>query len=282
MKKVPDWEWEINNSTSWLGVNRKELFIYKDLLIRLTRKEFLGTYQQTLLGPFWIFLQPVLTVLTFVLVFNKVIGISTNDTPPLLYNLIGITLWNLFADIFLNVAKTFTQNAQIFNKVYFPRIIAAFSALLLQVVMFAIQFILLLCVYAYFITTTQVHFALVGFFCFLQPIITVGLMAFGGGLIFAVLTAKYRDLTALIQLVIRLLMFLCPVFYQLSNVPASIKWVVKLNPLSPQFELFRYAFLGTGDVVFTDLLYSSLVTVILLVSGFLLFNKMNEHLTDVL
>src|SRR4051812_35466569 len=117
MEEKIKWGWEINNKTSWLGVSLKELYHYKDLLLRLVRKEFLSSYQQTLLGPFWVLLQPLLTVLTSLLIFHGVIGVSTEGVPPLLYYLAGITIWNLFSDIFLGTSVTFTQNAQVFNKV---------------------------------------------------------------------------------------------------------------------------------------------------------------------
>ena len=120
MLKKEHWDWEIYPTTSWLGVSVKELFSYKDLLIRLVRKEFLSTYQQTLLGPFWVLLRPLLTVLTYVLVFNKVIGVSTQGIPSFLYYLVGITLWNLFSELFLAIAKTYSTNIGVLRKVHFP------------------------------------------------------------------------------------------------------------------------------------------------------------------
>src|ERR1700754_4686976 len=150
------WQWEINKKTSWLGVSLKELYHYKDLLFRLVRKEFLSSYQQTLLGPFWVLLQPILTVLTSILIFHRIIGVSTQGIPPLLYYLAGITLWTLFSDIFQNTSVTFTQNVQVFNKVYFPRIIVPLSVVLLSALRFVIQLLLFFAALIYYYITGEV------------------------------------------------------------------------------------------------------------------------------
>ncbi len=277
-----NWEWEIKPETSWRNISLVELYSYKDLLLQLTRKEFLGLYQQTLLGPFWALIRPLLTVLTYVVVFNKVIGIPTGGVPPFLFNLIGITLWNLFSEIFLQTSNTFTQNAEIFSKVYFPRIIVALSTLWLQLILFGIQLLLLFAVYLFCFFTGQVDFnAGQGLLIFPVIAITAGI-GFGGGLIFSVLTAKYRDLLSLIQVVIRLLMFISPVFYALSMVPQKFQWLANINPLSALFEYFRFAFLGIGSVNEIQLLYSIGFMVVIVFFGIMLFNKMSDKLIDIL
>jgi lipopolysaccharide transport system permease protein len=242
----------------------------------------LGSYQQTLLGPFWVLLQPLLTTLIYVLVFNTVIGISTGDTPPMLFNLIGITLWNLFSEVFLNTAKTFTQNVEVFSKIYFPRVIVALSGLWLQIILFGVQMLFLFSMYLFFWLTGQINVSLVHLWMIFPAIITVAGIAFGAGLVFSVFTAKYRDLMALIQLLIRLLMFVCPIFYSMSMVPQKVRWLVNLNPLSVQFEIFRYAFLGKGTFTAVEVLYSTGFMLALVVFGVLLFNKMSDKLMDVI
>lgn len=276
------WDWEINSKSTWLGVELSEIYAYRGLLFRLTRKDFLSAYHQTLLGPFWVLIQPLLTVITYVLVFNKVIGISTHGVPPFLFNLIGITLWNLFSEVFLNTAKSFSQNAAIFNKVYFPRIIVALSALYLQILLFGIQLLLLIVVFAAFLLTGKINANPANFFLIIPIIIITSGIAFGAGLILSVMTAKYRDLMALVQLLIRLLMFVCPVFYTLSMVPQKVKWMVNVNPLSSQFEYFRYAFIGTGQLSSLQFLYSALFMVFMVFFGVLLFNKLSDNLMDVI
>jgi lipopolysaccharide transport system permease protein len=274
--------WVIKPEIGWFSFNFKEIADYKDLLFRLVRKEFLSSYQQTLLGASWVLLQPLLTVLIYVLIFGKIIGLSTDGAPSFLYYLIGITLWNLFSDLFLNTAQTFTQNATIFSKVYFPRLIAPLSMLLLNLLRFGIQFLFLIIVLVYYHFKGQVHFYPIQFFLFLPVVILTTGIAFGAGLIFAVASAKYRDLLGLTQILIRLLMFACPIFFSLSIVPEEIRWAVNINPLSSLFELFRYSFLGTGQVFFSSILYSTLFMVFILFCGLLLFNKLNDKLIDVI
>jgi lipopolysaccharide transport system permease protein len=282
MPEQPHWDWEIKTETSWFGVSFKELYSYKDLLLRLTRKEFLGAYQQTLLGPFWVLLQPLLTTLIYVLVFNTVLKISTGDTPPVLFNLIGITLWNLFSEVFLNTTRTFIQNSEVFSKIYFPRLIVALSALWLQLILFSVQLLFLFATYLFFLLSGRIDVNITHIWMIIPAIITTAGIGFGAGLIFSILTAKYRDLLALIQLLIRLLMFVCPIFYTMSMVPKNVKWFVSLNPLSVQFELFRYAFLGEGSISMLGILYSTTFMVAIVFLGILLFNKMSDKLMDVI
>ena len=145
-QKPLHWDWEITNKTTWLGASWRELASYKDLLLRLVRKDFLAYYQQTLLGPFWMVVQPLITVFTYVLVFSKALSFSTEGVPPFLYYLTGITLWSLFSDIFLGTSATFIQNMQVFSKVYFPRLIVPASVVLLHGLRFLLQVVLLLIV----------------------------------------------------------------------------------------------------------------------------------------
>lgn len=277
-----NWEWEIIPETSWWNLNFKELVSYKDLILQLARKEFLGLYQQTLLGPFWSLLQPLLTVLTYVIVFNNVIGISTGSVSPFLFNLIGITLWNLFSEMFLQTSKTFSLNVDVFSKVYFPRIIVAISTFWLQLLLFTIQLLLLFTTYVFFFIKGDLNFDIYRIVLIFPIIAITAGIGFGGGLIFSVLTAKYRDLSALIQVIIRLLMFVCPIFYTLSMVPKNMQWLVIINPLSSLFEYFRYAFLGTGSLNIFLLIYSTIFMVIIMSFGIMLFNKMSDKLIDIL
>jgi lipopolysaccharide transport system permease protein len=281
MRKNSFWEWEITRKTPWFSASFKELYSFRDLLFRLVRREFLMYYQQTLLGPLWMIIQPILTVLTYVLIFDKVIGLETQGVPPFLFYLTGITLWSLFSDVFQGTSGTFTQNAHIFSKVYFPRIIAPVAILLLHLLRFLIQLLLLIIVIGYYYFTGKYHpdnnWALS-----IPVIFMTAATAFGAGLIFSVFTAMYRDLGNLQQLLIRLLMFLCPIFYALSMVPGDKKWLVSLNPLSSFFEVFRFAFIGKGTVSLNELIYSAIWMLVLVVIGVLLFNKRGDKLMDVI
>jgi lipopolysaccharide transport system permease protein len=274
-------QWEIRPQTPWLGASLRELYSYKDLLLRLVRKEFLTSYQQTLLGPLWVLIQPILTVITSILIFNKIIGVPTDGVPPVLYYLAGITLWNLFADIFSNTALTFIQNERVFSKVYFPRIIAPASIALLNLLRFGIQLAFLIIAVIYYYLTGQVQLHIDTWLLCIPVIIITFQIGLGAGLFFSVITAKYRDLTHLLQLSIRLLMFLCPIFYPLSIVPEKHRWLMNLNPLSTQFEMYRYAFLGTGHMDVGQIWYSVAATTLFFAGSLLLFNKTSDKLIDV-
>ncbi len=280
--KSMNWDWEIKPQAPWAGVSLKELGSFKDLLFSMVRKEFLSQYQQTLLGPVWILLYPLLTVATYVLVFNKVIGVSTEGIPSFLYYLTGITLWNLFAEIFQQTAYTFVNNSTVFSKVYFPRLIAPISILVLNFLRFGIQLFFLASMLAYYYLSGEIRFNLPNIFIAIPVIIVTAGIAFGTGLVFSVITGKYKDLFGLLQLIIRLLMFICPIFYSLSLVPVKIKWLVNINPLSSLFQLFRYSLLNTSSVELSSIIYSITFMLIMLVVGIVLFNRMGDKLMDVL
>lgn len=276
------WDWEISSRTSWWHWGAGEIWAYRHLLVRLVRKDFLLNYQQTLLGPLWILLQPLLTLFTFIIVFNKMVGISTGGLPPVLFYTATIILWNFFSDSFTGAAFTFQQNASVFTKVYFPRLIVPLSVLTAFFIRFLIQFLLLIALLVYFILFEQFEPVLSGWILFLPfAVMMTGLLSLSLSLIFSVLTAKYRDLSNVIHLGVRLLMFFTPVIYPVSLVPDKIRWLVNINPLSPLFEAFRYGLLGEGSFTISQLLYSFFITLILLLGSVMLFQKTGDRLLDI-
>lgn len=276
------WDWEIGNTTSFWSHSFKELWAYRHLLAGLVRRHFLLNYQQTVLGPLWILFQPTLTLITYLLVFNKLVGISTGSVPPVLFYLAGIILWNFFNDSFTGTSGTFKEHAHVFSKVYFPRIIMPVSVISTQLLRFAIQFLMLLGAMVFYSFSRGFSFPVNSWLLALPFIVLqVGAFSLGLGLIFSVLTAKYRDMTNLATLGVRLLMFLTPVIYPLATIPENVRWLVQLNPLTPLFELFRLAILGEGTVAIQSLLYSIGFTFLLLTSAWLLFNKQGDKLIDV-
>jgi lipopolysaccharide transport system permease protein len=273
--------WRITSRTSWAGTGWGELFAYRDLMYRMVRKDILLYYQQTLLGPFWMVLQPILTVIAYVFIFDKIIGLPTDGVPSFLFYLCGITLWTLFSDIFTGVSGTFTQNVQIFTKVYFPRIIAPLATTLLHLLRFVIQLLLLVVVILYYRFSGQ--FTNSGNWLLVIPVIliTAGL-GFGGGLIFSVLTVAYRDLINFQQLIVRLLMFVCPIFFSFSMIDPGKRIFVNLNPLSPLFEAFRLAFLGKGHISLASIMFSFVFMLVTVIGGMLLFNRKSDRLVDLI
>ncbi|QDA62447.1 ABC transporter permease [Hymenobacter jejuensis] len=247
------------------------------------RRDFLLIYQQTILGPFWVLLQPVLTLVTYVLVFGKVVGISTGGIPPVLFYLAGIVLWNLFNESFTSITSTFRDNAHIFSKVYFPRLIIPVSRLSVYLLHFTIQFSLLVLALLYYLIFSPLQ-APEAISLMLVPVavVLVSIISFALGLLFSVITAKYRDVGHLLGLVVRLLMFLTPVIYPISYVSEKWRWIVQLNPLTPLFELFRRALLGQGVVTIPQFVYSFTFAGLLLIVSLLIFNKQGDKLIDIL
>lgn len=251
-------------------------------MLRLVRRDFLIHHQQTLLGPLWIVFQPLIILLTYLLIFEKAVGLSTDGIPPTLFYLSGIILWTLFSDCFTGTAFTFTQNGQLFGKVYFPRLIIPLSVVAGNLVRFSIQFaiffLMLLVMAPSRIMDNPLRWMTSLVFC----LILVCGLGLGLGLVFSILTAKYRDLVNVIHLMVRLLMFATPVIYPLSIVNAQMQAWVSLNPLCAVVELFRFGFLGEGTFTSFQLLYSTVCVAVLILTGSLLFNKFGNKLQDVI
>jgi lipopolysaccharide transport system permease protein len=275
------WEWEINAKTTDWTWNIKELLSYRHLLFSLVRREFLLSYQQTLLGPVWVLFQPIVTLITYVLVFGRLIPIGT--LPPVLFYFSGIVLWNFFQDSFTESSNTFKTNMNLFSKVYFPRIVMPISTITTHFLRFSIQltFLILLIIYYAIFKDFKINFT-VATFAFLVAIIGTGIISLSLGLIFSVLTAKYRDLNNMVSLITRLLMFLTPVIYPLASVPAKLHWVVVLNPLTSFFELFRLSLLGKGTVSLPYLTYSIVFMILIFPTALWMFNKNGNKLIDVI
>ncbi|AXY78688.1 ABC transporter permease [Paraflavitalea soli] len=246
------------------------------------RRDFLVQYQQTILGPLWVVLQPILTLVVYVLVFGRWMGIQTGDTPPVLFFLCGILLWGLCNDLFTGTAFIFTYYSYLYSKVYFPRLIIPFSVAGTHLARFLIQVLLLLIVLAYYWICGNFRVSL-NPWVFFSPFVILLTAAFSLslGLIFSILTARYRDLSNIVHLGIRLFMFVTPVIYPLSLVPDSIRWLVNVNPLTALFEVFRYALLGQGSFTSGQLIYSTVSISILLIFSLAWFNKQAARLIDV-
>jgi lipopolysaccharide transport system permease protein len=276
--------WIIGSTSSYFDLNLKELVSYQHLLFRLVKKEFLINYQQTLLGPLWVLFQPVLTTATYVFVFSKVIGVPISaGLPPVLFYFSGIILWNFFNENFSANAKIFRDNIHIFSKVYFPRLIVPLALVITQFLRFLIQLMLLVLLLAYY-SIFRGFTLTFSWYLFAIPfvIILVGLLSMSMGLFFSIITAKYRDLTNFVDILLRVTMFITPVIYPLSAVDESIRWVVQINPLAPLFELFRLGLLGEGIVTLPQLAYSVIFMLLSFILTILLFNKQGGKLIDVI
>lgn len=281
--KPDQWDWEINNQVKWWNLHLGELWSYRNLMARFVRRDFLLSYQQTLLGPFWTLLQPILTVFIYVLVFGKLVGVSTGGVPPFLFYLTGTILWTFFNEVFTGTSLTFTSNADLFGKVYFPRLIIPLSIISAQFLRLLIQLSLLLVTMIYFWVIKEMPFQ-INSWIFLLPLVlfNTACISMATGLIFSVVTAKYRDLVNVAALLVRMVMFVTPIIYPLSTVSEKNRWMIELNPLTAIFEAFRFSLLGEGDFTINQLVYSSVCSVVLLFVGIFLFNKQKETLMDFL
>jgi lipopolysaccharide transport system permease protein len=277
------WEWEIGPKPVYSLSILKSVYTYRHFHSALVRKEFLLNYQQTILGPLWIFFQPLLTLFVYVLVFGKLIGIPTGkNLPPVLFYFSGIILWNFFSETFWGISNTFRDHIHLYSKVYFPRIIVPLSVLSTHFLRFVIQFLMLLVLWVYFIMFKNFHFTSgIHILALLFVFAGIAMISTGLGLIAALLTARYRDFANLIGIVLRLLMFVTPVLYPLSSITDNLKWIILINPLSSLFELFRLCILGEGTYNTFSLAYSFSFGLITLVVSFFLFSARSTKLIDI-
>lgn len=245
------------------------------------KRDFVAVYKQTVLGPLWFFVQPLLTTIVFTIVFSGVAQISTDGMPPMLFYLAGTIPWNYFATCLTKISTTFTSNAHIFGKVYFPRLIVPLSVVASNLIQFAIQFLLFAAVFGwYFAHGAAIQpnwFAIIG----LTPILLLimATLGLGTGIVVSALTTKYRDFTFLIAFGVQLAMYATPIIYPMSTIPEKWRWLITLNPMSAPIESFRASFLG-GPVPWFALMTSAAVTASLLLIGIILFNKVEKTFMD--
>jgi lipopolysaccharide transport system permease protein len=274
------WTEEIKAESSLFAINFREIWQYRDLLFMLVKRDFITFYKQTILGPLWFIVQPLLTTLIFVVLFGNIAKLSTDGIPQLAFYLAGITIWNYFAESLTKTSSVFTANASIFGKVYFPRLIMPLSIVASSLLKFAVQFALFILVVLYYTFVAQSIQPNIWILFTPVLILLMALFALGVGMIFSSLTTKYKDLTFLLAFGIQLFMYITPVVYPSSALPEKFQILAKINPLSSIFECFRYAYLGTGTFTIADLLISTLVIVFLFFAGVLVFNKVEKSFMD--
>lgn len=270
----------IRPKTGWFQLNFRELWQYRDLIWLLVKRDITTTYKQTILGPLWILIHPLLTAGIFTIVFGLIAGISTDGTPQFLFYLSGSILWSYFSTCISRNATTFLQNAQLFGKVYFPRLILPITTSLSGLVSFAVQFLLFLCFLLYYswIGTVNITWEWV----IITPILVLqtAVLGTGVGMIVSSLTTRYRDLTVLVRFGIQLWMYLSPVVYPISQVPAAYQALLLFNPIAPVIETMRFIFLGTGTLPLLYLLVSLMVSCLIGFTGLILFNRIEKTFID--
>lgn len=274
------WDLEIKPKSKVFNIDISELWHHRDLVLMFVKRDFSTVYKQTILGPLWFFIQPILTTITFTIIFGNIAKIPTDGIPPILFYLSGITLWNYFSDCLTATSDTFIKNANIFGKVYFPRLVIPISIVISNLMKFGVQLFLFLIVYAYYIISgSPLHpnWALL-----LLPllVLNMGFIGLGAGMIVSAMTTKYRDLRFVITFGIQLLMYATPIIYPLSSIPEQYRWAVELNPMAAIIETFKYSFIGIGSFSIASLMQSMLLSIIILFIGTLTFNKVEKTFMD--
>lgn len=259
----------------------RDLWAYRDLLWLFVRRDFVSVYKQTILGPLWFFIQPVFTMLVFMFAFGRLAGLSTDGLPQPLFYLAGITCWNYFADCLTKTSTVFRDNAAIFGKVYFPRLITPLSIIISSLIRFGVQMLLFSAVLLWYLAQgAAVHVRVEALFLLPLAVLLMALLGLGLGLIVTALTTKYRDLSFLLVFGVQLLMYGTTVIYPLSAAPESIRWVIELHPMTGVIEMFRFAFLGQGTLTLALLGYSVGFALVVMVAGALIFNKAERQFID--
>ncbi|MBL4652332.1 MAG: ABC transporter permease [Flavobacteriales bacterium] len=281
IEKDKEWDLIITPKKSFFSVDVKSIWKYRDLLTLFVKKDFISVYKQTVLGPVWFFVQPILTTITFTVIFGNVAKISTDGLPKILFYMAGITLWNYFAECLNKTSNTFVVNQGIFGKVYFPRIITPLSVVINCLLKLAIQLFMFAGFWCYYYFVINIDI-MIKPTVFLLPllIVVIAIMGLGFGMIISSMTTKYRDLTFLVGFGVQLLMYTSPVIYPLSAVPEQYKWLIMLNPMSSIIELFKYSLLGVGYLDWFWLGYSVIISIVLFIVGFLIFNKVEKSFID--
>lgn len=280
MKKTEEWTTVIKPKTGLLDIDIKELIRYRDLCRMFVKRSIIIQYKQTILGPLWFFINPILTTIMYMVVFGGIASISTDGLPQPLFYLAGICLWNYFSTCLTQTSATFTANQDLFGKVYFPRLIMPVSTVISALFTLGIQLLLFAAVYLYFVFAgVQVAPSI---YILLIPVLILMLagLALGFGIIISSLTAKYRDLSIFFTFAIQLWMYVTPVIYPLSIMPEDKQWIAVINPLTPVFESFKYATLGTGTFSWMQLGYSFAFMCAVLGVGIIIFNRTQRSFMD--
>ena len=265
----------------WFDLNLKEVWQYRDLIALFTKRNFTVTYKQTILGPAWLFLTPLFSSIVQAFVFGGIAGIETDGVPQMLFYLCSNAIWAFFASCLTNNANTFTANAYMFGKVYFPRLTTPISNVLSSIIRFGIQMILVLMFMAYFLVRGQVQPNWAAWLMIPVELLHLGILGMGFGIIVSSMTTKYRDLTVLVDFGVSLWMYLTPIVYPLSTLGDNwMKTILMVNPVTPAVEMMRYALLGQGTVHMGYYGLSWLVTVLVAVLGVMVFNKVERTFMD--
>jgi len=270
----------IRPSSGWFNLHLDQLWRYRDLVVLFVRRDFVSVYKQTILGPLWFLLQPLLTTVMFTLVFGRLAGIPTDGVPPFLFYMAGVLPWNFFAGSLNQTSSTFVANANLFGKVWFPRLTVPIAAVTNNLLTFTIQLVLFAACYVFFLVRGVPVAPTLALLAVPLLVLQLAALGLGCGIIVSSLTTRYRDLVHLVAFGIQLWMFATPVVYPSSRIPARWSWVVTVNPMAPVIEQFRHATLGTPAVGPGAMLVSASATLVLVLVGLVLFSRVEKSFVD--
>jgi lipopolysaccharide transport system permease protein len=283
MKKQTDEYWDIviNPKSNWFELKLNDVWKFRDLIFMFIKRDFISQYKQTILGPIWFIIQPLITTLTYMIVFGSIANLSTDGQPGILFYMSGVLFWNYFSTSFLRTSETFSANAGMFGKVYFPRLTVPIASVLSSFISFFIQLVLLVIILMIYMANGYDPQWSVTVLLLPLLMVLMAAQALGFGIIISSMTTKYRDLKYLVTFGVQLLMYATPVVYPLSVVTDSrLLFLLKLNPMTPLIETFRYALLGSGTFSWEAIAYSTLASCIVLLCGIVLFNKVEKTFMD--
>ena len=276
------WDIQINSKSKLLDIDLREIWRYRDLLVMFIIRDVVTKYKQTILGPLWFMLQPILTAVIYTLIFGRIARISTGGAPQILFYLGSLTLWNYFSETFGIISKTFSENAAILGKVYFPRLVLPLSKAISGIMKLLMQFVIFFVVLLYHVFVT--HKASPNWYALSFPLLllVIAIFSMGAGLLVTALTSKYRDLSFFVVFGIQLYMYITPVIYPLSIAPPDKQIFLWLNPLTSLFEAFKYSFLGANAGTWSNfwLAYSVIFTLVIFFIGLIMFNKVEKKFID--
>lgn len=271
----------IDASHKWFDLHLDEVWRYRELIVLFAKRTFQVSYKQTILGPLWLFINPLMTSIVYVILFGNIAKLSTDGIPQILFYLTGTAIWSLFSSCLSNNASTFTSNANLFGKIYFPRLTIPLSNLFSSLIRFGISMVLVVLLLVYYVLNGMVlpHFKAWILLPFL--LIWIAWIGMSCGILISSLTTKYRDLNVLVSFGLSLWMYASPVVYPMSQLPSGwIQTLVAINPLSGPIELFRYALLGQGSIHPASLILSMIFAVVFGFLSIVVFNKVERNFID--
>ena len=276
------WDLVIDADDNSGRASLKKVWDYRDLLILLIRRDFVAFYKQTILGPIWFFIKPIVSAAVYFFIFNQVAGLSTGGVPPVMFYITGLTAWGYYSETVGACSGVLLKNADIFGKVYFPRLIMPISIVFSNMLKLGVQLLLIVLIFAYYLIATDELTLTVSILYVPLAILFIALQAVGLGLFVAALAIKYRDVMMLMGYALQLGLFVTPVVFPLSEISGKFKLLVSLNPMTFPIELFRHAFFGTGSFSTMSILYMVMSTVIILIIGIYAFNRNEKTFVDII